>query len=242
MSKTVLVTGSSRGLGAAIIEYFAKHGYNVIINYLNSYEEACKLQEKVKNLYNVKTLVIKADISNEDDVKNMLKISLDTFEKIDCLVNNAGIAIDSTLEDKTVSNFKKILDVNLIGTFLMCKYFGQEMIKQQKGNIINISSNTGIDAFYPYGMDYDASKSGVISLTHNFALQYAPYIRVNSVAPGWINTDMNKEMDKEYIEEECKKILLDRFAEPTEIAEAVYFVANSTYLNDSIIKIDGGKC
>lgn len=242
MSKTVLVTGSSRGLGAAIIEYFAQHGYNVIINYLNSSEEAYKLQEKVKTLYNVKTLVIKADISNEDDVKNMLKISLDTFEKIDCLVNNAGIAIDSTLEDKTVSNFKKILDVNLIGTFLMCKYFGQEMVKQQVGNIINISSNTGIDAFYPYGMDYDASKSGVISLTHNFALQYAPYIRVNSVAPGWINTDMNQEMDKEYIEEECKKILLNRFAEPTEIAEAVYFVANSTYLNDSIIKIDGGKC
>lgn len=242
MSKTVLVTGSSRGLGASIIEYFAQHGYNVIINYLNSSEEAYKLQEKVKTLYNVKTLVIKADISNEDDVKNMLKISLDTFEKIDCLVNNAGIAIDSTLEDKTVSNFKKILDVNLIGTFLMCKYFGQEMLKQKTGNIINISSNTGIDAFYPYGMDYDASKSGVISLTHNFALQYAPYIRVNSIAPGWINTNMNKEMDKEYIEEECKKILLNRFAEPKEIAEAVYFVANSTYLNDSIIKIDGGKC
>lgn len=242
MPKTVLVTGSSRGIGAAIIKEFAKNGYNVIINYLNSKEEALKLKEEVESLYNVETLVIKGDISNEEDVKNMLKLSLDKFSSIDCLVNNAGIAIDTTLEDKTIDNFKKIIDINLIGTFLMCKYFGQEMLKQKKGNIINISSTNGIDSFYPYSMDYDASKAGVINLTHNFAIAYAPYIRVNSVAPGWVNTEMNKELDEEYIKEECKRILLNRFAEPKEIAETVYFISNSTYINDSIIKVDGGRC
>lgn len=241
MPKTVLVTGSSRGIGNAIIREFAKNGYNVIINYLHSKEEAFKLQTEIESLYNVKTLVIKADVSKEEDVKNMLKESLKAFSSIDVLVNNAGISIDSTLEDKTVDNFKKILDVNLIGTFLMCKYFGQEMHNKKSGSIINISSNCGIDSYYPYGMDYDASKAGVINLTHNFAIAYAPYIRVNSIAPGWVNTEMNKELDEEYIEEECNKILLNRFAEPKEIAETVYFVANSTYINDSIIKVDGGK-
>lgn len=241
MPKTVLVTGSSRGIGNAIIRLFAKNGYNVIINYLHSKEEAFKLQTEIESLYNVKTLVIKADVSNEEDVKNMLKESLEAFSSIDILVNNAGISIDSTLEDKTVDSFKRILDVNLIGTFLMCKYFGADMFNKKSGSIINISSNCGIDSYYPYGMDYDASKAGVINLTHNFAIQYAPYIRVNSIAPGWVNTEMNKELDGEYIEEECSKILLNRFAEPNEIAETVYFVANSTYINDSIIKVDGGK-
>ena len=242
MSKTVLVTGSSRGIGAAIIKEFAKNGYNVIINYLHSSKEALELQEEVESLYNVESLVIKADISKEEDVKNMLALSLDKFSNIDCLVNNAGIAIDTTLEDKTIETFKKIIDTNLIGTFLMCKYFGQEMLKQKKGSIINISSTNGIDSYYPYSMDYDASKAGVINLTHNFAIEYAPYIRVNSVAPGWVLTDMNKELGEEYTKEECKRILLGRFAEPEEIAEAVYFCANATYLNDSIIKVDGGRC
>jgi 3-oxoacyl-[acyl-carrier protein] reductase len=91
-------------------------------------------------------------------------------------------------------------------------------------------------------MDYDASKAGVISLSHNFALEYAPTVRVNCIAPGWVNTEMNKELDNEYIEEECGRILLDRFAEPKEIAEVIYFVGvTSTYLNDSVIKVDGGR-
>ena len=242
MKKNVLVTGSSRGIGAATIKEFAKKGYNVVINYLNSQKEALTLKEEVEEQYNIKAVVIQADVSKEEDVKRLVKMAIQEFDKIDVLVNNVGIAIDSLVEDKTVENFQKVLETNLISTFLMCKYVGQEMCKRKEGSIVNISSNTAIDAYYPYGMDYDASKAGVISLTHNFATLYAPYIRVNAIAPGWVNTDMNKELDKEFINEECKHILLNRFAEPEEIAEEIVHIAEASYINNAVIRVDGGKC
>ena len=242
-SKTAIITGSSRGIGAKTAEYFAKNNYNVVINYVNSQNEAEELSNKLKSEYNIKTLVVKCDVSKEEEVLNMLQLTKDNFKTIDVLINNAGIAIDTTLEDKTVENFRRILDVNLIGTFLTCKHIGTYMKKQGYGSIVNISSTNGIDSFYPYSMDYDASKAGVISLTHNFALEYAPNIRVNCIAPGWVNTEMNKELDEEYIKEECNHIILNRFAEPEEIAKEIYHIAvESTYINDSIIKIDGGRC
>lgn len=240
--KVAIVTGGSRGIGRAVSLYFANKGCNVVINYINDDEAAKKVKEEIEAKGDVKVLLLKGDVALEDDVKRIVKQTKDEFGRIDYLVNNAGIAIDTTLEDKTVSNFKRIIGVNLIGTFLMCKYVGKVMMEQGSGSIVNISSTNGIDSFYPYSMDYDASKAGVINLTHNFALEYAPIIRVNSVAPGWVGTEMNKELGEDYIEEECKHILLKRFAEPEEIAEVVYFVANNTYMNDSIVKVDGGRC
>ena len=115
------------------------------------------------------------------------------------------------------------------------------MYENKNGSIVNISSNTALDAYYPYGMDYDASKAGVISLTHNFAVLYAPYVRVNALAPGWVETDMNKELDEEFIKQECEHILLKRFAKPEEIAKEVIHVAESSYINNSVIRVDGGK-
>ena len=162
----------------------------------------------------------------------------DKYGKIDVLVNNAGIAIDTTFEDKTVENFRKTINVNLIGTFIVSKHVRSIM---DKGVIINIASTNGIDTTYPESLDYDASKAGVISLTHNLAMQYAPDIRVNAICPGWVNTDMNKELDPELIEEETKKIKLGRFAEPEDIAEAVYNISISKYINDAIIRVDGGE-
>lgn len=241
-NKVVLVTGSSRGIGAKTIIEFAKTGYSVIINYSNSEEEAINLKEFVEKNYNVKALAIKADIKEETEVKNMVDQIIAEFNHIDVLVNNASIAIDTIFEDKTVANFRRILDVNLIGTFLVSKYVGNYMLKQNYGSIINVSSTNGIDTVYPESLDYDASKAGVISLTKNLSKQFAPNIRVNCIAPGWVNTDMNKNLDEDFINQEKSKILLNRFAEAEEIAKVILFLASkeASYINGSIIKVDGG--
>ena len=240
-NKTILITGASRGLGRAIAKKFSQNNYNVIINYNNSEKEALELQKELEK-NNVKTIIIKADITKENEVKKMIDETIKTFKKIDVLVNNAGIAIDTTIEDKTVENFQKIINTNLIGPFILSKYVGEYMMKEKNGKIINISSTNGIDTYYEYSLDYDASKAALISLTHNLALHFAPYINVNAVAPGWINTEMNKNLDKEYIDQEKEKILLKRFAQPEEIAEVVYFLSteNAKYINNETIRVDGG--
>ena len=240
MKKVVVVTGSSKGIGAATIKYYANNNYSVVINYNHSLDDAQKLYDEVSKITDA--ILVQADISKEEDVKKLMDETIKAFGRIDTLVNNAGIAIDTTLEDKTVENFRRIIDVNLIGTFLTCKHIGTYMKEQGTGSIINISSTNGLDSYYPYSMDYDASKAGVISLSHNFALLYAPNVRVNTICPGWVNTEMNKELDDDYKKEECKHILLNRFAEPEEIAKTIYETDNNLYLNDSIIKVDGGRC
>ena len=241
--KTVLVTGSSRGLGRSIIIKFAENNYNVVINYNNSKKEASEFEKYIKDNYEVEVLTIKADVGNEIEVKNMFNEIINKFNTIDVVVNNAAIAIDTIFEDKTVDNFHKILDTNLMGTFLVSKYASKYMLEKKYGNIINISSTNGIDTYYPYSMDYDASKAGIISLTKNLSKELSPYIRVNCVCPGWIVTDMSNSLDKEYMNKEITKINLKRFAEPMEIANVVYFLASdeASYVNGSIIVVDGGK-
>ena len=241
-NKVALITGPSRGIGRACALEFAKKGCNIIINYNNSKKEAIELKEEIIKNYNVDCIAIKADVSNEIEVRNMVDKITEKFDKIDILVNNAGIAIDTTFEDKTIENFRKTLNVNLIGTFLVSKYVGKIMLENKYGKIINVSSTNGIDTFYPMSLDYDASKAGVISLTHNLAIEYSPIINVNAVAPGWTMTDMNKELDKDFIEEEERKILLKRFAKPEEIAKVIVFLASddASYINNEVIRIDGG--
>lgn len=244
MSKTVaLVTGSNRGIGAACVRLLAKEGANVVINYCHHEEEALKLKREIEEEYNVEALVIKCDVSNSDEVENMVNTVVDYFGGIDILVNNAGVSRDSLLLDKTVKEFKRIIDVNLLGTYLCSKYVGRIMLQQKKGKIINISSTNAIDTYYPESCDYDASKAGVISLTHNLAREFAPFINVNCVCPGWTKTAMNKDLSLDQINEEKKKILLGRFAEPEDIANAVLFLSSSkaNYINDAIIRVDGGK-
>lgn len=240
MKKSVLITGASRGIGAATAFKFASEGYNVAINYFNSKDKAEQLKEMILKKYDVSVLLVQANLDDELDIKKMVKAVVDTFGNIDVLVNNAGIAIDSLVEDKTVEDFEKILRVNLIGAFICARECAKVM--NDESSIINVSSTNAVDAYYPYSLDYDASKAGMLSLTKNLAVEYSPKIRVNAVMPGWVNTDMNKELDKEYIEKECEKILLGRFAEPSEIAEVIYFLASpsASYINGSIIRVDGG--
>lgn len=240
--KIVLVTGGSRGIGKAIVTDFAKKDYDVVINYKKEEKEAQNLKEELEKEYGIKALIVQADVSNEIEVLNMVKIILEEFGKIDVLVNNAGIVIDKEFEDRTIDDWEQTLKINLIGPFIVSKHVGNEMVKNKFGKIINISSTNGINAFFPTSIDYDASKAGLINLTHNLAIQFAPYINVNCVAPGWVNTDMNKELPKELIEEEINKIYKKRFAEPSEVAKLVTFLASedADFINDEVIKIDGG--
>ena len=244
MSNTVaLVTGSNRGIGRSCIEEFAKAGVNVVINYCHHEDEAKELEKYISENYSVKVMTIKCDISKEEEVEEMVNRIVDELGGIDILVNNAAVSRDSILLDKNMKEFKRILDVNVVGTFLCSKYVGKVMLEAKKGKIINISSTNALDTFYPESCDYDASKAGVISLTHNLAREFAPFINVNCVCPGWVKTPMNKDLSIEQINEEKKKILLGRFAEPEEIAKLVLFLSSSkaNYINDSIIRIDGGK-
>ena len=173
----------------------------------------------------------------------MLNIIYKKYKKIDILINNAGIAIDTLFEDKTKDNFMKVLDTNLIAPFLLCKKIGPKMKENKYGVIINISSTNGIDTPYVESLDYDASKAGLISLSNNIANYLSPYVRVNTICPGWIDTNMNKELDKDFIKQEEEKILLRRFGNPKEVADLVSFLISdkASYINNSIIRIDGGK-
>lgn len=238
--KTVLVTGASSGIGREVVRLFAKNNYNVVITYNSDKKGALELESEVNSGNN--TLVLKCDISNEDDIIKMVNSVRDKFNSIDVLVNNAGIAIDTTFEDKTKANFMKILEVNLVGTFLVSKYVSEIMLKNKNGRIINISSTNAIDSYYVESLDYDASKAGIISLTHNLANYLSPYVNVNCVCPGWVDTRMNSDISLEFRKKQEDKILLGRFANPREIANVVYFLSSeeASYINDSIIKVDGG--
>lgn len=215
----VLVTGSSRGLGKEIIKKFASEGYHVFINYNKSEKEAYKLAESLEG---VLVKVIKCDISNEEEVKEMFE----EIDHLDILINNAAIADDKDPLEKSALEFNRVLHTNLTGTFLVTKY---ALEKMDKGSIVNISSRNGIDTYYPESIDYDASKAGIISLTHNFA-KYLSDIRVNCICPDWIDTDMNRDMDPDY---KCKI----NFIDPKVLASLVFRVATDKTINDQIIKV-----
>ena len=240
--KTVLITGSSRGIGRETAIYFAQQGWNVIIHGFRHPEKLESLKNEILE-ENVSCLSFCGDISDPSFVDEMIKQSLLTFSKIDGFVNNAGIAIDKEFEDRTVEDWKRTLEVNTIGTFLVSKYASENMLKNKSGKIINVSSTNGINTFFPSSIDYDASKAAIINLTYNLAIQFSPYINVNAVAPGWVNTEMNKELPKELIKEETEKIYKKRFADPEEIAKVICFLASedAEYINSTVIKVDGGK-
>lgn len=217
----VLVTGGARGLGLAISLYYLKMGHSVVVNYNNSSDLALKL----KSEHGDRVSIVKADVSNEDDVKRMF----DALGKLDVVVNNAGIAKDSDPMEKSAEEFLEVIKVNLLGTFLVSKYAVNHV---DKGCIVNISSTNALDTYYPESMDYDASKAGVISLTHNFSLYLKDRdIRVNVVCPDWIDTDMNLGMDEEY------KKSLGVFLKPEEVAKVVYDVSIDESVNDEVIRV-----
>ncbi len=239
--KVALVTGGSRGIGKSIALELAKNGANIAINYANSSEKAEKVIEEIKNL-GVNAISIKANVSSEDDVNNLVKTIEKELGKIDILVNNAGITKDNLLIRMKTQEFEDVLDVNLKGTFLCTKAVARAMMKKRYGKVINITSVVGIVGNAGQG-NYSASKAGVIGFTKSMAKELGSRgIRVNAVAPGLIDTEMTQVLSEEIKEQMIKEIPLNKLGNPEDIANIVVFLASerSDYITGQVINVDGG--
>ena len=247
MNKVCIVTGASGDIGRSISFLFAKEGYDLVLCYYKNKSIAVSLKDEIESKYKVNVLTIGINISNEDEVIELKKKVLNKFKRIDVLINNAAVEISSEIKNKNYESFKKVLDVNVIGTFLMCKHIGSFMIENGFGKIVNVSSNNGINKYDPSTLEYDLSKAAIINMTKNLAKYFAPNVNINCVAPGWVKTDkiikLDEELDNKFISSESEKILLKRFAEPEEIASLIYFLCSdkANYITGEIIKIDGGS-
>lgn len=244
--KVALVTGAAQGLGAAIIKEFARNNYDVIVHYHTSEREAKELEKFLKENYEINALTVKCDLTNEEEIQNMISQMIEKFHHIDVLVNNAAVEITSEFESKKKQDFMTVLDTNLIAPFLLSKYISKYMLENGYGKIVNMTSNNAIHKYDPSTLEYDASKAAIISLTHNLAIELAPNINVNAVAPGWIMTEkvkeLNDSLDGMLEKEEKKNILIERFATPEEVAKLVCFLCtdDARSINNQVITIDGG--
>lgn len=241
--KTALITGATSEVGIAIAKVLASNNMNIIIHYHTKEDIAFSLKEKLESTYNIECLCIKADLTSEDEINNLYNKAIEKFKKIDILINNAALDKPDIFDNKNIKDFKEILDVNLIAPFLLSKLIGNDMVKNNYGKIINIASTNGIDTNFPMCLDYDASKAGLISLTHNLALEFKPIVNVNAIAPGSIYTKKDMEdLDEDYIKEEESKIYKERFGKVEEIAYLVEFLISdkAEYINNQVIRIDGG--
>lgn len=242
--KVAIVTGSNTGIGRGIAVAFAKEGCNVVINSYKEDENARKTIEEIKKLGS-DSVFIRANVTKEFDVKDLVEKTVKKFGKLDILVNNAGILVQGTVTTLTEKDWNRQMDVNLKGVFLCTKYAVQQMLKQGKGGrIINISSIAGLVGF-PGISAYCASKGAVTELTREVALDYAKYgITVNAIDPGVIVTDMTKAMLQD---EATKKMLLEntpvgRFGQPGDIGNAAVFLAldESSFITGHNLVVDGG--
>lgn len=244
MNKVVLVTGGAQGIGKAIALELAKNHYDVVINYLTSNKAAALLEEEIKKNYDVRVMIIQADVSKEEEVDAMISLIEKKWGGVDILINNAAVDLSNLFHLKTADEFRKTLDVNVVGAFNCSKRVYRRMLDQEYGRIINISSTNGINTYYPMCIDYDASKAALISLTHNLAFEYGPYINVNAIAPGFIGTDNELDgYDEEFLKEEQEKIMVNRYGKPEEVAYLVKFLISdeANFINNTIIRIDGGQ-
>lgn len=244
MNKVVLVTGGAQGIGKAIVLELAKKHYDVVINYLTSNKAAALLEEEIKKNYDVRVMTIQADVSKEEEVDAMISLIEKKWGGVDILINNAAVDLSNLFHLKTADEFRKTLDVNVVGAFNCSKRVYRHMLDQGYGRIINISSTNGINTYYPMCIDYDASKAALISLTHNLAFEYGPYINVNAIAPGFIGTDNELDgYDEEFLKEEQEKIMVNRYGKPEEVAYLVKFLISdeANFINNTIIRIDGGQ-
>lgn len=240
-NKVALVTGGSRGIGREIALELARNGANVVITYVNNEEKANEVIDEIKSM-GVKALAIKADVSKESDVQRMIEKVEEEFNSVDILVNNAGITKDNLLIRMKEEEWDEVMNVNLKGTFLCTKAVARMMMKKRYGKIINITSVVGITGNIGQG-NYSASKAGIIGFTKSIARELASRgIRVNAIAPGFIETDMTEVLNEDIKNAMLKSIPLGTFGKPKDIANTVLFLASSKsdYITGQVINVNGG--
>ena len=236
--KVAIVTGGSSGLGAYISEYLINENFSVVMTYSTSKSQGEKLSKKLSKKGNV--LLAHLDVSNSSQVEKLVKRIIAKFGKIDLLINNAGIHIDSTIAKMKNNDWKKVIDVNLTGTFNFSKSVIPIMMTQQYGRIINISSFTAFIGI-PGASNYAASKAGVVALTKSLAKELAKYgITVNSIAPGYFDIGMFHDFDAASKKKILSQIPAGRLGQPNEITELIKLINDSSYLNGQIFTLDGG--
>lgn len=242
MDKVVMITGGSRGIGKRMVQDFARAGYKVVFSYLTQESLAIQLQNSL-NSQGYQVFAYRLDLSSDTDISSFVDFAISKFGKIDMLINSAAVTHDSLFQDKNSQSFMDVLRTNVVGTFCLSKLVGNIMFENKSGKIINISSTNGINTYYPMCIEYDASKSAINSMTHNLAMQFAPFVNVNAIAPGFIATESEiKDMDEEFIRSEEEKIFLRRAGTEEDVSNLALFLASdkSNYINNQIIKINGG--
>lgn len=244
MNKVVLITGGAQGIGKATALELGKQGYDIVINYLTSKKEAHALKDMIIDNYGVRCMAIQCDVSKEDEVDQMISSIELELGGVDILINNAAVDLSNLFHLKNAEEFRKTLDVNVVGAFNCSKRVYRHMLNQEYGRIINVSSTNGINTYYPMCIDYDASKAALISMTHNLAFEFAPYVNVNCIAPGFIGTENELDgYDEEFLKEEVEKIMVNRYGDPQEVAYLVKFLISdeANFINNTVIRIDGGQ-
>ncbi|HBG5055058.1 TPA: SDR family oxidoreductase [Clostridioides difficile] len=239
--KTVLITGGARGIGKAMSKAFAKEGYNVLVNF-NKSENGAKELYTILNEKNFSVKLFKADISNREDVEDMVDYCIKEFGGLDVLVNNAGVSQDKLFTDITDEDWDNMMNINLKGSFYCSQVALKYMISEKKGNIINISSIWGISGA-SCEVHYSITKAGIIGMTKALAKEVGPSnIRVNSIAPGVINTDMLSGYNEEDIDILVEETPLMRLGTPEDIANCAIFLASdkSNFITGQVISPNGG--
>lgn len=241
MKKTVIITGASKGIGAAAAILFARKGWNVVINYNESYESASLLCRSLSS-NGFSAMIHKANVANKLEVDLMVKETVYKFGSVDVLINNAGVSYQGLITDTDEIDYDKIIDINLKGVFNCCKAVTPVMVNQKSGKIINISSMWG-QVGASCEVAYSAAKAGVIGLTKALAKELAPSgITVNAIAPGLIETNMNSNISVEDLNSFVESIPLGRMGSADEIAEAAFFLSSDSadYITGQVIGINGG--
>ena len=237
--KIIIVTGASRGIGREIAKTLAREGHTVIANYNKSEKEAQKLKKELKE-ENKEIDIYKANIANEEEVQEMIKHIIKKYKKIDVLINNAGIDKIQLVTEVTKKDWDEIINTNLYGTFYISQQAAKNMIQNKQGKIINISSIWGITGA-SMEVVYSISKAGVDGLTKALAKELGPSgIQVNSIAPGFIKTEMNSSFNEQEINEIKDEIPLQKLGECTDIARCVKWLIEDNYVTGQVIAINGG--